>query len=241
MEFSIRIANKKILIQSLYSSVYHLCKDYFDDTSDKPDMEIHISEDMVTMEANKIEQYQGEKSSLGAVEGLLVHRIIAEALLDHDTVLLHGAVVAFDNKSYLFTGPSGTGKTTHVQKWLDNVDNAFVVNGDKPLIIIGEKEAYACGTPWCGKEHYGKNAIVPLRSIVFMERSNDNRIEPATFKSVFPLLLQQTYHVDNADKMRKTLALLSKLKDQVSFYRFYFDNYKEDCFSVAFKELVEKK
>ena len=117
---------------------------------------------------------------------------------------------------------------------------SYVVNGDKPLIMLDGDKAFACGNPWRGKEELGKNAIVPLRSIVFMERSDENRMEAISFMKALPLLLEQVYQPRASKKMLKTLELLSRLKDCVSFYRFYFDNYREDAFSVSFGELVVK-
>ncbi len=239
MDFSIRIANKNIAIHSVYSYIHNSCKFYLIDATEKPDIEIFTDSAMIEAEADRISQREGETHSLQMIEGLLIHRLIAEAFLDYDTFLMHGAVIATDNGAYLFTGQSGTGKTTHVKKWLENVENSYIVNGDKPFIICKDG-IFACGTPWSGKEHYDRNTIVPLRSIVLMERSTENRMEEMSFKSIFPYLLQQTFRPMDADKMRRTLALLMKLKDNVHFYKFYFDNFKDDCFQVAYNELTKQ-
>ena len=240
MDFTIRLAKKNILIHSVNLRIQKICSDYLIDENGQPDVEINIDEDMLIKEAERIKEQNGENVSLRDAEDLLIHRQIAEALLDYNILLMHGAVVSDGHRAYLFTAKSGTGKTTHIQKWLENVEGSFVVNGDKPLIILDEGKAFACGTPWCGKEHYGTNAIVPLHSIVLMERSDENRIEEVPFGSVFHMILQQTHQPTDADKMRKTLALLMKLKDSVRFYRFYFDNYKDDCFQVAYDALTKQ-
>ena len=240
MDFTIRLAKKNIGIHSVNSRIYKSCKDYLTDEQAKPDIEIRINEEMLIREAERIKGNDGEDLTLRDVEDLLIHRFIAEALLEYNTILMHGAVVSAGERAYLFTAKSGTGKTTHVQKWLEKVESAFIVNGDKPLIILDENGAFACGTPWCGKEHYGRNTIVPLNSIILMERCDHNHIEEIPFKSAFPLLLQQTYQPADADKMRKTLALMMKLKDSVHIYRFYFDNFQDNCFQVAFDGLTKK-
>lgn len=64
---------------------------------------------------------------------------------------MHGTVVDHNGQAYMFTAPSGTGKTTHAKLWLDNLPDAFIVNGDKPFIIAGDEQPKACGTPWAGK------------------------------------------------------------------------------------------
>lgn len=241
MDFCVRIAEKNILIHSVYSIIHGTCKDYLVDTNVIPDIEIRTDEEMLEQEANRLRKQDGEEHGLKTTEDLLVHRLIAESFLDHNTILMHGAVVSDGKDAYMFTAKSGTGKTTHIQKWLENVPCSFVVNGDKPLIILKDDGAYACGTPWCGKEHYGTNTVVPLKSIVLMERSNENRMEQVPLRAVFTSVLQQIHQPTDADKMRKALALLMKLKEHVTFYKFYFDNYREDCFQTSYKALTKNQ
>ena len=241
MDFIIRIANTNILIHSVYTSVYKVCKDYLIDENMQPDVELFSSDEMIYFELDQIQKAGQPVSSLSGIESLLVYRMIAESLLDRDILLMHGAVIATGDTSYMFAGRSGTGKTTHIQKWIENDDSSYIVNGDKPLVIINHHGAFACGTPWCGKEGFGKNTVVPLRSIVFMERNPMNSIEEASFKDVFINLLEQTYQPTDAGKMKKTLELLKMLKNQVSFYRFYFNNYKQDAFHTSFDTLTNQK
>lgn len=240
MIFCVRIANKNILINSVYTGAYDACKDYLINKNVKPDIEIVVDKDSINYEYERLMQSKQHIFSLSVVENLLIHRLIVESLIDYDILLMHGAVIAVDNASYLFTGRSGTGKTTHIEKWLKNAKGSFVVNGDKPFIIIDCNKAFACGTPWCGKENYGKNAIIPLHSIVFMERSTSNEIKKVAFKSIFSVLLEQTYRPTDVNKMKKTLELLMKLKECVTFYQFHFDNYKEDAFNASYDVLTNQ-
>lgn len=131
--------------------------------------------------------------------------VICDAMLTYDTFLMHGAVIAVNNEAYMFTAKSGTGKTTHIRQWLKRIPEAFVVNGDKPLIIAGKETPQACGTPWCGKERMGTNAIVPLKAIVFMDRAEENAIRPITFMQAFPRLLAQTHRPEDPELMSKTV------------------------------------
>lgn len=241
MKFIIQIANKHILIQSIYSGVYHTCKEYLVDEKTKPDFELSISEEMIAEECERIKQHEGQAPSLKLVENLLVHRLIAEYFLDHNAVLMHGAVIAFNQRAYMFTGKSGTGKTTHIKKWLKNSNDVYVVNGDKPLILIEKGKVFACGMPWCGKEALGRKAVVPLQSIVFMRRSDVNKIEPVSYKNIFPFLLEQTYRPKDAEMMKKTLRLLMHLKDNVSFYVFHFNNFLDDAFTVPYEVLTNEE
>ena len=73
------------------------------------------------------------------------------------------------------------------------------------------------------------------------EKSDDNHIEAVPFRAILPKLLEQTYQLSYADKMKKTLELLMKLKDCATFYRFRFDNYKQDAFRTFFDALSKQE
>lgn len=168
-------------------------------------------------------------------------RKISEQIADFNTILMHGAVVAVGNHAYMFSAKSGTGKTTHIKQWLKKAKGAYVVNGDKPFIKITDTQAIACGTPWCGKERMGTNTMVPLKAIVFMERSEENHMEEIAFSQAYPYLLQQSHIPSESEKAKKTLHLISQLYGKVSFWRFQCNNFKDDCFDVAYNALIGEK
>lgn len=240
MNYLIRVANINISIHSINDIDNKNIKEYIIDDSVPPDIEVFSSNFMIEKEYQRQSKLDDDIASLSSIEALMIQRTIAEKLPDFDAFLLHGAAIAVHDSVYIFSAKSGTGKTTHIRHWLDRIDNVLVVNGDKPYILVNENGAFACGTPWCGKEDMGTNTILPLRSIVFMERSTENRMEKVSFKTILPKLLEQTYHPSGAAQMRKTLKLLLKLQDFVTFYIFHFDNYKEDVFRVSYNTLMEQ-
>lgn len=236
MKYSVRLATKTVEIHSVFDKVKTLSKEYMIE-SPSPDITLHVSaKDIVAESEGKLNIRQ-----MPDLETLAVYRMIAEEMLQFDTFLMHGSVIASEGQSFMFTAPSGTGKSTHIRKWLDNLPNAFVVNGDKPLIIAGDQQPQACGTPWAGKENWQTNTIVPLAAIVLMERSEENEIHEISFSEAFPFLLRQTYQPKDTDKMLKTLRLLKSLDRKVRFYKFNFNNMKDDAFQVSYHELVEKQ
>lgn len=239
MDFVIRVANRHILVHCVYPGVYNMCRPYWAEGNAAPDIEIRTDESMIRTEAEWIMQTNGQELSEKSAERLLLHRLVSEALLSFDTLLMHGAVVALDGAAYMFTAKSGTGKTTHIQSWLENIGGAYVVNGDKPFLIIGKDSVLACGSPWAGKENLQTNTAVPLKSIVLLERANENRMERISFIQAFPTLLQQVYRPDDEEKMRKTLKLIQRLNPAVSFWRFQCNNFKDDCFEIAYNALVK--
>ena len=233
--FSISIAGHVIAIHAIYTDVLLLCRDYLTDVT--PEIQIEIEQNEIEKEHEK-DQEESIWHNDGYLETLVAYRKICEEMIDYNTFLMHGAVIAVNNNAYMFTAESGTGKTTHIRKWLDHIDNCFVVNGDKPLIRITNTQAIACGTPWCGKELMNTNIMVPLKAIVIMERADCNEIEEISFQQGLIQLLQQTYRPSEAEKLRKTLSLLTQLNGRVRFFKFCFNNYKDDAFEVAYKALT---
>ena len=230
--FTVNFAGLTIGIETISPSACVLCRDYLVDGSE--DFNVKICQ----ADVDKEYEDSGEiKPSKLRAEITAVYRKIVEGGIDYDVFLMHGAVIAVDDAAILFTAPSGTGKTTHIKLWLQNISDAVVVNGDKPLLRLINDQIVACGTPWCGNENMNSNIIKPLKAIVIMKRSEDNYIEPVSFQEAYPFLLQQTYLPKDPEKAKKVLSLLLKLNKRVSFYRFYFNNYKCDCFNTAYRAL----
>ena len=241
MRFTIRLAGKNIRIESAYTRIYDTCRNYLAEGEPEPDIDIRVDEGRLAAERELARQAGREEAAPEALEDLVVHRLIAEAMLPYHVMLMHGAVVAANEQGYMFTGRSGTGKTTHIRKWLEQAPGAFVVNGDKPLIEVREDGVFAWGTPWCGKERMGRNTVVPLRGIALMERSEGNRMEAVSFQEALPGLLRQTYRPGDPDKMKQTMVLLMMLRGRVSFYRFRFNNFREDAFSASYGGMTKEK
>lgn len=241
MDFHVRVANRHVLIHSVFSNAYRRCEPYLTLETSEPDIEIRINKSMLRATADHISEPPIQRLDLSSVELLTVQRLLTEELLSFDTLLMHGAVVAVGNAAYMFTATSGTGKTTHIQKWLEIIDGAYVVNGDKPFVIVGKagEESLACGSPWAGKEHWQTNVNVPLKAIVLQERADENCMERISPALAFPFLYQQVHHPDDEEKQRKTLLLMSRLVSSVPVWRFRCNNYRDDCFEVAYSALVK--
>ena len=181
--------------------------------------------------------YHLEPPSDVYLEEYVLFEKIYDQFTDYGIFTLHGAAIAVENQAYIFSAPSKTGKTTHVNKWIETIENSFFINGDKPFILTGSNPM-VCGSPWAGKERQYTNSMVPLKAIIFMERSEENHIVQTTIKEAFPLLIQQTFRPDSAERLRKTLIMLKSIEHKVSFYHFQCNNFKEDCFHVAYSSLV---
>lgn len=215
-----KIADKIIEISSIYDDIHLLCGEYLADGS--PDIKISVSMKDIELEANR--HSKGKKAlinhfSNSYIETLAVYRKIAEQMIDYNTLLFHGSVVAVDGEAYMFAAKSGTGKSTHTRLWRDYFGGrAVMVNDDKPLLKITKDGVYACGTPWNGKHRLGKNIIVPLKAICFLSRAKENHIEPINKTDAFPLLLQHSFKSSDREKILKSLELIKMLSDNTKMY-----------------------
>ncbi len=218
-----KIADKIVEVNSIYEEVHEYCSDY---QTDLPaDYSVNITQADIDFEREK-SAHEDEVDGIpirhfsdSYLEELAVYRKIAEKMLDFDTVLFHGSVVAVDGVGYLFTAKSGTGKSTHTRLWREYFgDWAVMVNDDKPLLHIADTVT-AYGTPYNGKHRLGTNTSIPLKAICILTRSADNHIEPISFEQAYNMLLQQVYRPADILKMAKTLELVDRLADSVKLYR----------------------
>ena len=219
-----KITDKVVEITSIYDEVHEYCADYL--TDEPADYSVTTTQADIDFEREKsaredaIEGIPTRRFSDGYLEELAVYRKIAEQMIDNDTILFHGSVVAVDGIGYLFTAKSGTGKSTHTRLWREYLgDKAVMVNDDKPLLHISESGVIAYGTPYNGKHRLGANISVPLKAICILTRAEDNHIEPITREQAYTMLLQQVYRPADMLKMTETLAMVDRLADIVKLYQ----------------------
>ena len=113
----------------------------------------------------------GRYKKLAIDNALMVMYALATA--NKGTVLFHAAVVSHKDKGYMFLGPSGTGKSTHVRLWLEHIEGTELVNDDNPVVCDG----VVYGSPWSGKTPCYRNVSYPLGGIVVLSQAPYNKID----------------------------------------------------------------
>ena len=233
------VAGKKIEVECVYKRVFAVSRDYLA-TFEKPDFVISVSCAEIEKEsARRGHKPFGYDDIDGGVDEYLeipvTFRKIAHRLIDESIVLLHGAAVAVDGQCFIFTGPSGIGKTTHIKNWLNRVPGAFVVNGDKPF--VDPKNKIVFGSPWCGKEGMNTNISVPLKGLISLEQGDHNRITRIDFSDILPVLLQQVYIPSEEHLALKVIRLIELLKE-VPCYNMIC-NTEEESALTAYQSLCD--
>ncbi|MBR4723828.1 MAG: hypothetical protein IK072_03760 [Clostridia bacterium] len=235
--FFIKIAGLIIKITPLYPLAKELCRDYIKEPSQSPDIEVCISREKLQYELEKAK----EPATPEYAEFLCIYRAIAERLPEFGAFVFHGAAISYKNGAYLFTAPSGTGKSTHILLWRRYLGKAVdIINGDKPIIRIKDNKVFVCSTPWAGKEGWQKNRTVPLFSITFLSRSKKPSISKQIPKNCLNRIMNQVYMPKSAQSLGKTLELIDLMLSRVPVY-FLGCDISEQSVKVAFEGLTKEE
>jgi len=187
---------------------------------------------------------EGMKSDKNAwyFESLAVYRKLLTYLMSQgNAMVLHASAIMVDGKAYLFTAPSGTGKSTHARYLTEYLgDRAVVINDDKPIIKFDGGKFFVYGTPWDGKHRLSANLRAPLGAICILNRGKENIIEKgvATEKAISVLLGQTLRFSDNLELTDNTLKLVEKLIENVELYSLWCTN-SVDSAKTSYEKMIK--
>ena len=224
-----RFADLIFKIENKDNFTEKLCKDYAIDS--KSDIVISVTKEDIDYESTKSE----DNFPFGYLESLAIYRMIAESVLEFNTFLFHSSALEVDGEAYLFTAPSGTGKSTHAKLWKEFFkDRAVIINDDKPLLGFRRDGIYVYGTPWCGKHGLQTNKKVKIKAVCILEQGIENSIRQMTFSESYPMILNQTYRPNDKEKMIKTLELVNGFIECIPIYKLCC-NISEEAVKVAYQ------
>lgn len=234
MNFTVKLADKPIGIIGKYDYIYEYCRGYY--TNESPIFTVSVTEKDIEIEK---QQQQGRFND-GVYEATCIHRAIVEGLVKAGIILIHSAVIAVDGQAYAFLAKSGVGKSTHIQQWMKHFGNdCIVLNGDKPLYKFNNGKLYVYGTPWKGKEDWGENISLPVKSFCLLERGEKNIIEPASSKDIVRKLFDQVLIPKDKNDCAVFMSMLNTIVTQVPFYLLKC-NISEEAAVVAYN-LMKKQ
>ena len=101
----------------------------------------------------------------------------------HGILAIHSASILYRGYAWLFSAPSGTGKSTHAALWHDILNTPYI-NGDLNLIrAAGDSSSFdarpvVCGLPWCGTSGICDTASYPLGGIIFLKQAPSDSARP---------------------------------------------------------------
>ena len=213
-----------IQIEHRYPYVYEMCREYEAPAGQKPDFTVSTTDEEIRREFEAYEEIYRRTLNFEGWKGLCESDSLLTNLCDtipyYGAFLMHAAVVAVDGVAYIFTAPSGTGKTTHILLWKQHFgDRAVIVNGDKPLIRVIDGTVYVCGTPWRGKEGLGCNITLPVGGICVVEQNPENHIRKLSVGEASRHIFKQVLiSRDSEESFDRFWSLLNQMMTTVDIY-----------------------
>lgn len=237
VKFTIKLAGVPTELNVMYKSTKEFCRDYL--TDEAPVFSVSVCMDDIDSERKIAVSDKDHFRRLSArdYETTALLRKLADGLINYNAVLIHGSVVALDGRAYMFTAPSGTGKTTHSKLWVKNIPDCRILNGDKPFVLFKDGHVYACSSPWTGKEKYGTNEILPLEAVCILGRGEENHIEKIKFKDAMNALLNQCHIPHGSEGLAEAVKLIKNLSE-VRLYRLGC-NTEDEAAIAAYNEMVK--
>ena len=139
-------------------------------------------------------------------------------IIPHGRFFLHASAVVLDGGAYLFSAPSGMGKSTHAALWLRSFEGSYILNDDKPVIFPENEGVTVWGTPFAGKTDLQVNRGVPLRAVCFLKQGNENSITRIDSERAIALTLNNTYRPKNAEEMNLLLDMIEKVVERADIF-----------------------
>jgi hypothetical protein len=133
--------------------------------------------------------------------------------------VLHAASILYKGKAWLFSGKSGTGKTTHTNIWKE-LYQATILNGDLNMMGIEKGQAVVYGLPWCGTSGIYTREQYPLGGIVLLKQGGVNRLLPLSEDEGILFLAQRLISPDwTIPMLEQNLAFAERIARLVPVMR----------------------
>lgn len=193
----------------------------------------------LTCDVRRILELNPDVPTEEMAEYLGTGKYFAKALLKYEGSFLHASAVVLEGKAYLFSATSGTGKSTHTEKWC-RLFGAQCLNDDKPALRCINGQWIAYGTPWSGKHDLSMPAGFPIGGIAFLERGQENSIHRITPAEAFPRFMSQSlWQLGNKTDLSRQLSLADSLLRSVPVWLLYCRN-EDEAAQVSHSAMVRK-
>ena len=100
-------------------------KDYVYDGNEKTNLHVRFTDQFY----EDLRKYYPNLSD-DTLEYMYLGGEFYSTLVYFNGMMLHSSCVVYNNRAYLFSAPSGTGKSTHTQLWLKRFPGSYILNDD---------------------------------------------------------------------------------------------------------------
>lgn len=139
-------------------------------------------------------------------------------IIQYGRFFLHASAVVYNGEAYLFSAPSGMGKSTHTAMWLKQFPGSYILNDDKPVIYPEKDRITVWGTPFSGKTDLQVNQGVPLKAICFLKQGDENSISRISEDRAIALTLNNTYRPKSGEDMNYLLDMVEQVVARVNMF-----------------------
>lgn len=157
-----------------------------------------------------------------ADEYFLLHLVVSNALLPFNRCVFHGTAFLWHDKAWLFSAPSGTGKTTQYRQWRRLYrDEVKIINGDKPILqFCDDGTIMVHPSPWKGKERMASMLKAPLGGIIYLQQGKENTIERMdSLEAAEPIYRQFLYMPETEEAVRRVCRMEDKLLRNIPVWK----------------------
>ena len=146
---------------------------------------------------------------------------VSDALLSFNRVIFHGVAFKWRERAWIFTAPSGIGKTTQYIRWKTLFGGEVsIINGDKPVLSFENDTITVHPSPWNGKEGIGQQISAQLGGIVMLRQSGKNSIERVSAKDAAgALFIQFLFSRSIPDDVRKVCRMEERMLRNIPVWR----------------------
>lgn len=132
---------------------------------------------------------------------------------------LHSASLLYRDRAWLFSGSSGSGKSTHTNLWHQEFQTP-ILNGDLNLIGIENGQALVYGLPWCGTSGIYTTENYPLGGITLLKKHSAEQSPDLREAEKQLLVMQRLISPSWTEKMLlKNLEFAGELCGHIPIFR----------------------
>ena len=225
------IADLYVSLECAVRTMKRAEKYYLTDSDINPDISIKTTPEEI---ADIYRPDWTEEVKAYVYEGKLFYSELARRF---NGMMIHSSAVVLDGNAYLFSAPSGTGKSTHTRLWLQKFKNrAYILNDDKPAVRIMPDGIFVYGTPWSGKEDISINKKAPLKGICFLNRDKTNWIKTMNTESKVVNLYHSAIKKVDKEVALKQLDIIENIIKKIPIYEMGC-NISEESVEVSYNKM----
>lgn len=162
--------------------------------------------------------------SVAACERIFTARRFYTESIQYHRILLHASSIVAEEKAYLFCAPSGGGKSSHAEQWLNFLGKkASLFEDDRVVIGLKEDNLYVWGTPWSKVRMHEKNICYPVQGIALLHKSLQNHIQKYENEYAICAVMKQCPLPKDAWETTRIRKILEKLLQHTSVWNIECD------------------